>query len=140
MNLTPDREKEITQVNLDVNTTVKWESDSEVYGRPDFWEVADKVGDCDDFVLRKRQELIAKGWDAKTDLGIGIGTFNDRGKKVSHAVLIARTDQGDYVLDNRDNRIKAWNGAGLDWYIHQEGKEWKYVNKPVKVQPDRRER
>ena len=34
---------------------------------------------------------------------------------VPHAVAVARTDRGDFVLDNLTAKILAWDKSGLTW-------------------------
>ena len=36
-----------------------------------------------------------------------------------HAVLTVRTDRGDYVLDNLEQRIKPWNETNYDYLKRQ---------------------
>ena len=63
------------------------------------------AGDCEDYALAKRRELINQGWAASTLLIAVVRQQSGAG----HAVLMARTDRGDLVLDNQDGDIHLWN-------------------------------
>ena len=36
-----------------------------------------------------------------------------------HAVLMARTDRGDLILDNQDNRVLVWNETPYEFIKRQ---------------------
>ena len=65
-------------------------------------------GDCEDFALAKKQALIARGIAPQRLL---IATVLDR-KSNPHAVLVVRTDTGDFVLDNLTDRVLDWRKTG----------------------------
>ncbi|MGB6906034.1 MAG: transglutaminase-like cysteine peptidase, partial [Methyloceanibacter sp.] len=52
----------------------------------------------------KRRMLIARGWPESTLLITVVRDENNEG----HAVLTARTDVGDLVLDNKRQEIARW--------------------------------
>ena len=54
-------------------------------------------GDCEDYALLKRHTLIRKGWPVGSLL---LTVVRDE-KGEGHAVLTARTKQGDFILDNK---------------------------------------
>jgi predicted transglutaminase-like cysteine proteinase len=55
-------------------------------------------------VLLKRRMLIERGWPESTLLITVVRDENGEG----HAVLTARTDAGDLVLDNKRQQIVRW--------------------------------
>lgn len=63
----------------------------------DYWQVAGEKGDCEDAALRMQQFLLDRGWNIH-DLLIA-QVFTPLPKNESHAVLVARTTQGDMFLD-----------------------------------------
>ena len=69
MELTVARLAELTKVNQDVNDSVQYVTDMQNYGLEDYWAVAGKRGDCEDYALKKLKLLRALGW-AKEDLNI----------------------------------------------------------------------
>jgi len=56
-------------------------------------------------VLLKRRMLIERGWPESTLLITVVRDENNEG----HAVLTARTDIGDLVLDNKRQQILRWS-------------------------------
>jgi predicted transglutaminase-like cysteine proteinase len=105
------KKRELRIVNSKVNRSIRAVNDKGKSGWADTWTVSPRSGDCEDFALTKRAELIKRGWPsralriavAKTSWGEG------------HAVLIVRTNEGDMVLDNRRSSIVPWHKAGLKW-------------------------
>ena len=70
----------------------------------DSWDVDVDAGDCEDYALQKRKELLQLGWPTKA-LRIALtrtphGTY--------HAVLLATIEGTDYVLDNMTARVVPW--------------------------------
>ncbi|GGA36351.1 transglutaminase-like cysteine peptidase [Pelagibacterium lentulum] len=72
------------------------------------WELGARSGDCKDYSLNKRAQLVALGVPAGA-LRIAIG-YTARGE--GHAVLVVRTSAGDLVLDNLTNQIKPFHQTG----------------------------
>lgn len=98
-------------VNFAVNNLVKYKSDPENYGRPEYWVEAHESGDCEDYALRKRKMLRGLGWPAE-DLNIAVCYTEDN---QLHAVLVATFENTDYVLDNRANVIWKWSECNYKW-------------------------
>jgi len=95
---------EMIGVNNAVNTKVTPQTDEETWGREEYWSYPDKVGDCEDYVLEKRRELMNYGIPASDLLITVVRQPNGDG----HAVLTVRTSNGDYILDNLEPRVLAW--------------------------------
>jgi predicted transglutaminase-like cysteine proteinase len=103
--LTVKRWNDLIAVNDNVNTAIEPVTDEELYGRQEYWTYPeDGKGDCEDFVLLKRRELIQSGWPAGALLITVVRQTNGEG----HAVLTVRTDRGELVLDNLEPKIKLW--------------------------------
>jgi predicted transglutaminase-like cysteine proteinase len=96
---------ELTAVNDAVNHQIQPRSDLDVFGRPEVWSFANTLGDCEDYVLVKRRELVARGWPLSALLVTVVRQENGEG----HAVLTVVTDRGDFVLDNLDGRVRLWS-------------------------------
>ena len=62
--LTPRRQAELASVNSSVNSRIGERSDIASSGRADIWRVPTKVGDCEDFAILKKSELLKRGWPA----------------------------------------------------------------------------
>lgn len=85
-------------VNKTVNAAIKPVKDQDHHGVTDQWDYpADKKGDCEDYQLEKRRQLIGKGYHPSGLLMTVV--IDDQGE--GHAVLTVRTDRGDFVLDNK---------------------------------------
>ena len=96
-------------VNRFVNASVRLVNDSSQYGREEYWTLPSNTGgDCEDFVLLKKQLLIERGVNAND---LMIATVLDLNRE-SHAVLVLRTERGDYVLDSQQSRVKTWRATG----------------------------
>lgn len=107
--------QEIVAVNLSVNERIAPRTDMEVWGREEYWEYPTTAGDCDDYMLLKRRELIALGVPANTLLMTVVRQANGEG----HAVLTVRTDRGDFILDNLDQRVRLWNETDYTYLKRQ---------------------
>ncbi|GGE57762.1 transglutaminase-like cysteine peptidase [Actibacterium pelagium] len=111
--------KVIDAVNKQVNRKVRPVSDSAQYRREDLWTLPSRRGgDCEDYALAKKLELIKAGIAPERLL---IAKVLDR-KRQGHAVLVVRTDQGDMVLDNLTNRIKTWDDTRYTFLVMQDPK------------------
>ncbi len=104
---------DLADVNSRVNGAIAPQRDGD-----DVWTPNASVGDCEDFALAKRQRLIARGW-APSQLLISVVEDPLQG---AHAVLIARTDQGDLVLDNLTDEILPWAETRLTFVSRQSEK------------------
>ena len=94
----------MVDVNNAVNTMVTPRTDKEIWGKEEVWSYPDRVGDCEDYVLEKRRDLMRLGVPAGSLLITVVRQPSGDG----HAVLTVRTSNGDYVLDNLEPRILDW--------------------------------
>jgi predicted transglutaminase-like cysteine proteinase len=97
--------RQLNEINTGVNTTILPATDMQVYGVLERWEYPRLAGDCEDFVLEKRRELLNAGWP---DGSLLITVVRDEVGD-GHAVLTVRTDRGDVVLDNKNDRVLVWS-------------------------------
>lgn len=105
MKLTRARWKEIVEANVFANGTIEPVTDLDYYGTEEYWIAPQTHGDCEDYVLLKRQYLMARGWPASALLVTVVKQPNGDG----HAVLTVRTDRADYILDNLNDKILPWH-------------------------------
>ena len=106
--LTPQDLKFVSNVNRRVNSQVREVTDLSQYKKVDYWTLPNsRRGDCEDFALLKKKELIGVGIAPERLL---LATVLDR-QGNSHAVLVFRADTGDYVLDNLNDQIKTWQAT-----------------------------
>ncbi|SCM75523.1 putative periplasmic protein [uncultured Pleomorphomonas sp.] len=95
---------QLNQVNTAVNTAVLPATDMEIYGVLERWDYPKLAGDCEDYVLEKRRDLIQSGWPQSALLITVVRDETGSG----HAVLTVRTNRGDVVLDNKTDKILVW--------------------------------
>lgn len=117
--LTPRTWQTIVSVNQTVNASVKPLTDAEHWGTPDHWDFpSDGSGDCEDYQLLKRKLLVRRGLPQRA-LRMTV-VRDDKGE--GHAVLMIRTDRGDFVLDNKTSRVLSWNQTGYA-YVKRESQD-----------------
>jgi predicted transglutaminase-like cysteine proteinase len=111
--------KTIVDVNERVNKEILPVTDQDHWGVADRWDYPDDgLGDCEDIQLLKRRLLTKAGLPQRAlrmtvvidELGAG------------HAVLMAITDRGDYILDNKRNAVLSWQQTGYR-YVKREGSD-----------------
>lgn len=96
---------QLTTINDEVNAAVAPETDQDRYGVEEYWTYPNGAGDCEDYVLEKRKELLAAGWPEGDLLITVVRKLDGQG----HAVLVVRTDRGDVVLDNLTGLVQVWD-------------------------------
>lgn len=107
----------IVRVNRQVNRSIRAVTDAEHWGVSDRWDFpTDGLGDCEDIQIEKRRLLQAAGIPARAmRMAMVINPENE-----GHAVLVVRTDRGDFVLDNRVSAVLPWYDTGYVW-VKREG-------------------
>ncbi len=100
--------KLVKQINRRVNVSTREVTDQRQYKTRELWALPTSLGgDCEDFALLKKRDLINAGIDPRKLL---IATVLDT-RRNSHAVLVYRSNQGDLVLDNLTNQVKPWSAT-----------------------------
>lgn len=112
---TPERLSELDLVNRSTNQDIEPATDLEIFGVNELWTLPMTRGDCEDFALLKRQRLIKLGWPSS---GLLITVVRDE-KNEGHAVLTARTTQGDFILDNKIDNVRLWNQTPYHYVMRQ---------------------
>jgi predicted transglutaminase-like cysteine proteinase len=114
--LTQTAWRDLLRVNRWVNDTVKPMTDMEHWGVIEKWSLPlDGYGDCEDYVLMKRKMLIDAGWPREALLITVVRDRNGEG----HAILTVKTDKGEFVLDNQNENVVAWNETGYRFVKRQ---------------------
>jgi predicted transglutaminase-like cysteine proteinase len=126
----PQRLAELDIVNRTTNREIEPATDLEIYGQTEYWTIPVSKGDCEDYALLKRQRLMARGWPASALL---ITVVRDE-KGEGHAVLTARTVQGDFILDNKVDDVKVWTRTPYEFVMRQS-----YLNPRIWMSLDPRE-
>ena len=99
----------ITLTNRRVNGAIKPVTDQDHWGVADRWDLAeDGYGDCEDYQLLKRKLLVEAGFPRRAmRMTVVIDEKNE-----GHAVLMVRTDRGDFILDNKTDGVLPWFQTG----------------------------
>jgi predicted transglutaminase-like cysteine proteinase len=107
--MTPLLWKTIVAINGRANRTIEAVTDDDHWGVVDRWDIpTDGKGDCEDFALLKRKLLAEAGVPRRAMLMTVVIDEENAG----HAVLMIRTDRGDFILDNKRNAILPWSQTG----------------------------
>jgi len=122
----------IVSVNSSVNQKVKPLTDKEIYGVEEYWAYPDTVGDCEDYVLLKRRDLMQAGISPANLLITVVRKPDGEG----HAVLTVRTDKGDFILDNLVDGVKNWSETEYTYLKRQatnNSGRWVSIEAPTNI-------
>jgi len=115
--MTPQVWRTIVLVNRRVNARIKAMTDKEHWGTVDSWDFPDDgYGDCEDYQLLKRRNLADQGLPRRAMRMTVV--IDEQGE--GHAVLMIRTDRGDFILDNKTNAVLPWAQTGYV-FVKREG-------------------
>lgn len=103
---TPKLASTLRHVNHSINKSIRYRSD-----RGDVWRANVNTGDCEDYVLTKRKQLIRMGVSASALRIASVKTRRGEG----HAVLVVRTSKGELILDNARQQILPRHKTGYRW-------------------------
>jgi predicted transglutaminase-like cysteine proteinase len=130
IDLTSESLELLKRVNHRVNVSIV--SKSKAYGTilEDMWTIAPDQGDCNDYAVTKRHELLKSGLPSsalrlsviKTAAGIG------------HLVLVVVTTKGDLVMDSLADAIQPRQSTDYQWLKIQSARNphyWVEIRSPV---------
>jgi predicted transglutaminase-like cysteine proteinase len=120
----------LKRVNRSVNMSIIPTPKSYGPNLGDGWTIAPEMGDCNDYAVTKRHELLENGLPSralrlsvvKTASGIG------------HLVLVVVTTKGDIVMDDLTEMIRPWQGTDYHWLKVQsatDSKFWYVIKAPA---------
>ena len=114
--MSPTTWKALQTVNRHVNETVKPITDQEHWGVIEKWSYpTDGYGDCEEYALLKRKTLLDAGWPREALLITVVRDRNNEG----HAVLTVKTDKGEFILDNENEKILPSTETGYRFVKRQ---------------------
>ena len=94
---------DLREVNLQVNQAIQPRPDPRGLG--DTWDISPAEGDCNDYAVTKRLELMQRGYPASCLLLAEV--VEPAPSTEHHLVLVVPTERGRFVLDNlRSNIVK----------------------------------
>lgn len=107
-------------INQSVNASIQPVTDQDHWRLTDQWDIPyDGKGDCEDYQLLKREILVGLGLPRRAMRMTVVVDGNNQG----HAVLTVRTDRGDFILDNQDNRVLPWTETGY-YFVKRESSDF----------------
>jgi predicted transglutaminase-like cysteine proteinase len=107
---------DLARINTWVNENVKPMTDLEHWGVVEKWSYPDDgYGDCEDYVLLKRRMLMESGWPREALLITVVREKSGNG----HAVLTVKTDKGEFILDNQEERVLLWSETNYRYVKRQ---------------------
>jgi predicted transglutaminase-like cysteine proteinase len=109
ISLTPRAWQTLLRINRQINSMIEPMSDADHWGVEDRWNFAeDGAGDCEDYQLLKRKLLVAAGFPRRA---MRMTVVIDE-ERQGHAVMMVRTNRGDFILDNKRNAVLPWTETG----------------------------
>ena len=121
---TPQTLELLFRVNHSINSSIVPRAKSYGSNLDDSWTIAPASGDCNDYAVTKRRELIENGLPpsalrlATTKTSSGIG----------HLVLVVSTTKADIVLDSLSEAIRPWQQTDYQWLKIQSATDPRYWN------------
>ena len=109
--LTDDKSQLLDRVNHEVNAAIGPGSKSYGKNLQEGWTIAPLRGDCNDYAVTKRHELLRSGLPAKA-LRLAVVVTKSEG---GHLVLLVATTKGNLVLDNLTDEIVPWQTTDYQW-------------------------
>lgn len=130
IDLTPASLTLLKRVNHRINASIIPISKTYIGHLNEIWTIAPIQGDCNDYAVTKRHELLKKGLPSsalrlsvtKTAFGVG------------HLVLVVSTKQGDLVMDSLSDAIRSWQATDYQWLKIQSAHDpnlWVEFGSPV---------
>jgi predicted transglutaminase-like cysteine proteinase len=111
IDLDTEKSELLKRVNRSVNAAIapmlKSHGQDLEYG----WTIAPAAGDCNDYAVTKRHELLQSGLPAKALRLSVVKTASG----IGHLVLVVSTTKGDIVMDNLTEAIRPWQSTDYDW-------------------------
>ena len=135
--LTVERLNELKSVNLEVNRNITPQPNLGGVATEE-WLVSPAAGDCNDYAVTKRHELLARGWPSRALLLSEVVVPSGE----HHLVLVVRmrdVDQAaeiDLVLDNLNSNLRPVGLTPYQWVRMESPNNpnyWSKVNVPSRL-------
>lgn len=117
--------KTLLEIDQLVNRNIAGISDEDHYhisakGIANWWTYPDDgMGNCNDYAILKKRLLVEAGWPSSTLFLTVVLDHHNEG----HLVLMARTDRGDVILDNLEDKVLLWYQTGYTFLKRQSGSD-----------------
>jgi predicted transglutaminase-like cysteine proteinase len=119
----------LKHVNSDVNAAIIPTVKDHGPELNDGWTIAPSAGDCNDYAVTKRHELLQSGLPAKALRLSVVKTASG----IGHLVLVVMTTKGELVMDNLTETIRPWRTTDYHWLKIQSASDarfWYEVKAP----------
>ena len=103
--------KLLSRINRQINAAIVPARKGFVPDVKEAWTVAPKSGDCNDYAVTKRHELLKYELPASALRLSVVKTAGGEG----HLVLVVATTKGELVLDNLTDEIRSWKETDYRW-------------------------
>jgi predicted transglutaminase-like cysteine proteinase len=114
----------LKQVNRDVNLSITPKVKSYGNDLEAGWTIAPDMGDCNDYAVTKRHDLLESGLPSAALRLSVIRTASG----VGHLVLVVATTKGDIVMDNLTEAIRPWQITEYHWVKIQSATDPRFWN------------
>jgi predicted transglutaminase-like cysteine proteinase len=122
IDLTVEISELLDRVNRDVNAAIVPVKKSYGKNLQEAWTIALFTGDCNDYAVTKRHELLRSGLPAKA---LRLAVVKTRSGS-DHLVLLVATTKGDLVLDNLAETILPWQSKDFQWMKIQSARDARF--------------
>jgi predicted transglutaminase-like cysteine proteinase len=119
--LTAETLETMDRVNRDVNASIMPVARSNAIADGG-WTLSPASGDCNDYAVTKRHELVQNGFPAKAVRLAVVKTSSG----IGHLVLVVSTNKGNLVLDNLSETILPWQLTKYHWVKIQSSSDARY--------------
>jgi predicted transglutaminase-like cysteine proteinase len=101
----------LARVNHSINMSIAPMLKSYGPNLGDGWTIAPEMGDCNDYAVTKRHQLLESGLPAKALRLSVVKTASG----IGHLVLVVATTKGHVVMDNLTEVIRPWQSTDYQW-------------------------
>lgn len=108
--LTAETLETIQRVNRDVNASIMPVARSNAIADGG-WTISPASGDCNDYAVTKRHELVRSGFPTNAVRLAVVKTLSG----IGHLVLVVSTNKGNLVLDNLSEMVLPWQLTKYHW-------------------------
>jgi predicted transglutaminase-like cysteine proteinase len=100
---TPTRHAELDAVNRHVNASIAPQAEEATSSIDEKWLLAPAEGNCSDYAVTKRHDLLQRGWSSSSLLLAEVTLETGE----HHLILVADTEGGEFILDNLDPNVRS---------------------------------
>jgi predicted transglutaminase-like cysteine proteinase len=129
IDLSVENSELLKRVNRDVNAAIIPTVKNHGPELQDGWTIAPSMGDCNDYAVTKRHELLQGGLPGKALRLSVVKTASG----IGHLVLVVVTTKGALVLDNLTEAVRPWHSTDYHWLKIQSASDarfWYEVRAP----------